>query len=155
EVARLVHADASEGVVITGGEPLMQSEAVVALIDAIRAHDPAARVEIETNGTIPPSPALAERVDLFMVSPKLSHSGNETAVALNVKALSAFAALESAVFKIVARTPGDVGAAAGLARELGLDPKRVTIMPEGATSEALRERAAVLIDTILAHGFCY
>src|SRR5262249_34784827 len=47
EVAALVHAAPSEGVVMTGGEPLMQSEALVALIDAIKAHDSTQSIEVE------------------------------------------------------------------------------------------------------------
>jgi 7-carboxy-7-deazaguanine synthase len=151
----LVQALPSEGIVITGGEPLMQTEAVAALIDAIKADAPGRLVEIETNGSIAPSAALAARVDLFMVSPKLAHSGNDPAVALNRVSLRAFAQLDSAVFKFVARDLGDIDAIVAVAAELGLAPVRVTVMPEGTDSRTLLERGRALADAVLARGFNY
>jgi organic radical activating enzyme len=57
-------------VVVTGGEPLIQQTEVVLLSQMI----PDARVEIETNGTRPPS--SSHRSDTrFNVSPKLDNAG--------------------------------------------------------------------------------
>ena len=39
-------------------------------------------VEIETNGTVAPPPALDALVDQYNVSPKLAHSGNPAELAL-------------------------------------------------------------------------
>lgn len=72
ETAARIKALPSEGVVITGGEPLLQTEAVVELIDALRADDHRAIVDIESNGSIVPSDELIERIDYFVLSPKLS-----------------------------------------------------------------------------------
>ncbi|MGD2134432.1 MAG: 7-carboxy-7-deazaguanine synthase QueE, partial [Maricaulaceae bacterium] len=71
EVCAVVRDLPAEGVVITGGEPLMQRRGLEALAQALKADDPARLIEIETNGSIAPSEALAAQVDLFMVSPKL------------------------------------------------------------------------------------
>lgn len=155
EAAALMRAKASEGVVITGGEPLMQTAAVVALIDALKADAPAPLIEIETNGSIAPSAALAERVDLFMVSPKLAHSGNEAAVALKPAALSAFANNPRAFFKFVARDVSDLDAVAAIAAEYAIPASRIYIMPEGTTSAALRERERALKPAALARGYSY
>jgi 7-carboxy-7-deazaguanine synthase len=144
---------ASEGYVITGGEPLMQRGALPALIDALKTSSPAALVEIETNGSIIPPPALAERVDLFVVSPKLAHSGNEAAVALRADALTAFAALPRAVFKFVARSAEDVAIAADIARTHGIAASRVYVMPEGTDAETLEARAKILAPAIIEQGF--
>jgi 7-carboxy-7-deazaguanine synthase len=143
----------SEGVVVTGGEPLMQREALVALIDALKVDNPDLQVEIETNGSIAPGDALSRRVDLFTVSPKLRHSGNDPAIALNRAALAAFAGDEKAAFKFVARTPDDVAAVATLAAELNIPPSRIYVMPEGVTSQQLHERGRLLVGPVLAHGF--
>lgn len=153
DIAARAAALPSEGVVITGGEPLMQRGALPALIDALKVDQPALSIEIETNGSIPPPPALAERVDLFVVSPKLAHSGNDATVALKGEALVAFAALPTAVFKFVARTPEDVAMAASIARKYAVAPARVHIMPEGTETAALDARALLLSDAIIAHGF--
>lgn len=163
ETAQLTIADAAaavsalpaEGVVITGGEPLMQRAALPAFIDAIRANAPETLIEIETNGTIAPPAALAERVDLFMVSPKLAHSGNDREVALRAEALSAYAALASAQFKFVARTDADIAAVATLAERFGIAAARIFIMPEGVDAATLDARSQALIAPIIRAGFHY
>lgn len=163
EMARLDTEDAvmrilsepSEGLVITGGEPLVQTEAMIALIDALKPRAPHMLIEIETNGTIAPSPALAARVDLFMVSPKLAHSGNPAGLALKGEALQALAALDTAAFKFVARTEADVFTVAMLADDLELPNERVWIMPEGVESAALTARGRGLAAAVAAHGFNY
>ncbi len=150
-VAAAVAALPAEGAVITGGEPLAQMAGLIALAERLKQDG--LRVEIETNGSIPPDPRLVERVDLFMVSPKLAHSGNAPALALRTTPLAAFAALESAVFKFVARTPADLDDVAALAERHAIPASRIMIMPEGADSETLIERGAALADAALARGY--
>lgn len=154
DVAARVRELSDDAIVLTGGEPLVQAEAVAALIADLRDINCDVRVEMETNGSIAPG-ALARQVDLFVVSPKLAHSGNEHDVALKRVALEAFAALEHATFKIVAREPADIDEAAALMNALGVSSGRVMIMPEGTESETLRRRATALAPAILAHGFAY
>jgi organic radical activating enzyme len=149
EAAQLVNALPSEGVVITGGEPLMQSDAVAALIDALVCKT----IEIETNGSIAPSPALAERVTLFVVSPKLHHSGNAAEIALKPEKLAAFAALPNAAFKFVAREIEDVATVARLATQYAIAPERIQIMPEGVGSATLKARAERLAAVAAQCGF--
>ncbi|WP_395644903.1 7-carboxy-7-deazaguanine synthase QueE [Terricaulis sp.] len=155
EVAALVRENISKGVVITGGEPLLQMDAVVALIDALKTGAPELLIEIETNGSIVPSGALAERVDLFMVSPKLAHSGNDAAIALRSAALAAFAANPRAFFKFVAREAGDLDAVAAIAADHAIAASRIYIMPEGTTSAALRARELSLKPAALSRGYSY
>jgi 7-carboxy-7-deazaguanine synthase len=150
-VAAAALALPAEGVVITGGEPLAQMPGLIALAERLKQ---AGRlIEIETNGTIPPDPRLAALVDLFMVSPKLAHSGNAPALALRITPLAAFAALESAVFKFVARTPADLDEVAAIAERHAIPPERIMIMPEGTDSETLIARGAMLADAVLGRGY--
>jgi len=153
KVAAIAAPLASEGYVITGGEPLMQRAVLPTLIDALKATSPDAAIEIETNGSILPPDALAESVDLFVVSPKLAHSGNDVSLALKPDALATYAALPSAVFKFVAREVEDVATASVIARDFGIKPARIYIMPEGTEAGALSQRARTLTVAILAHGF--
>lgn len=150
-VAAAVAALPAEGVVITGGEPLAQTRALIALAERLKQDG--RRVEIETNGSIPPDPRLVELIDLFMVSPKLAHSGNAPALALRPTPLAAFAALESAVFKFVARTPADLDEVATLAERHAIPASRIMIMPEGADSETLIARGAALANAALERGY--
>lgn len=148
-----VRALPSEGVVITGGEPLMQRGALPAFIDGVRAAAPATRIEIETNGSIAPAQALAERVDLFVVSPKLEHSGNARDTAIKRDALKNFAELNTTVFKFVARTPEDLDEAAELVSGFNIAPRRVFIMPEGTDSATLAARSKALAAAVIDRGF--
>jgi len=150
-VAAAIAALPAEGVVITGGEPLAQMAGLIALAERLKQDG--RRVEIETNGTIPPDPRLAELVDLFMVSPKLAHSGNAAALAQRATPLAAFAALDQAVFKFVARTPADLDEVAALATRHAIPAERIMIMPEGTDSQALIARATALADAVLERGY--
>lgn len=141
----------AEAVVITGGEPLAQMAGLIALAERLKQDG--LLIEIETNGTIPPDRRLTDLVDLFMVSPKLAHSGNAPALALRATPLSAFGALANAVFKFVARTPADLHEVAALAERHAIPAGRIMIMPEGTDSETLIERGAVLADAVLARGY--
>lgn len=153
DAAAAIQALSSEGVVITGGEPLMQREGLLALIEALKRENPALLIEIETNSSIAPSDELTARVDLFMVSPKLAHSGNDAAIALKAEALTVFARLESACFKFVARTPRDLDQVDALVREYSLSREHTYIMPEGTDAETLAVRGRALIGEIMARGF--
>ncbi len=155
ETADRIRALPSEGVVITGGEPLLQTDAVIEMIDALREHDHRALIEIETNGSIAPSDALVDRIDYFVVSPKLAHSGNDAAIALRPEALRRFAEMNSASLKFVCKDASDVDAAAVIAAQYGFPAQRIYIMPEGTTSEALHARGPTLIEATIAHGFSY
>ena len=155
ETAARIRSLPSEGVVITGGEPLLQMDALVEMIDALREHDHRHLVEIETNGSIAPSDALIDRIDYFVVSPKLAHSGNEADLALKPDALRRYAQLSGAYLKFVAKTSGDIETAAEIAELYGFPASRIYIMPEGTTSEGVRARGALLADAVIAHGFNY
>lgn len=155
EVADAVDAQPAEGVVITGGEPLMQMGGVLALIGELKARAPGLAVEIETNGVIVPSADLTDCVDLFMVSPKLGHSGNAPEVALNPISLAAFARLDKAVFKFVARDGGDIALIQDLAWQHGIAASRIYVMPEGTHSDVIIARGSKLIQSVIDAGFNY
>ncbi|MEQ1492624.1 MAG: 7-carboxy-7-deazaguanine synthase QueE, partial [Terricaulis sp.] len=155
DTAERILALPSDGVVITGGEPLLQMEALVEMIDTLRQYDHRHLVEIETNGSIAPSEALMDRIDYFVVSPKLAHSGNDAELALKPEALRRYAQLPGAFLKFVAQDVSDIETVAEIADLYSFPAPRIYIMPEGATSEAVRARGAALIDAVIAHGFNY
>lgn len=62
-------------IVITGGEPMLQQNSLVDLIDELQANDAWNSITIETNGTIRPNQEMLSVCDLmWSVSPKLSTS---------------------------------------------------------------------------------
>lgn len=153
ETAALALALDAPGFVLTGGEPLVQQDGLAALAAALRAGRPDAWVEVETNGSIAPRPALLAAADQFNVSPKLDHSGNAEETAWRPDALRAFAESGKAWFKIVARGPGDVAEAARRAAAGWFPAERVWIMPEGTDAETLDARMPALAAACLEHGF--
>jgi len=150
ETAALVRACGADALVISGGEPLLQRDGVFALAREL----PESRIEIETNGTIAPSAALAARVALFVVSPKLAHAENDQ-LALRDEALAAFAANEAAVFKFVVRRPDDLEDVRAIVSRFDVPATRVWIMPEGVTSDVLQGRGRALIGDVIAAGWNY
>ena len=109
-------------------------------------------VEIETNGTIAPHPALDPLVAQYNVSPKLAHSGNSAELALLAERLSAWAAEPKAYFKFVISAPEDLSEVLDLIERHGMNRARVFVMPEGTDSAILRERERWLAPLALQHG---
>jgi organic radical activating enzyme len=60
--------------VITGGEPLLQQQTLEPLLTAIAEAGLATEIEVETSGTIAPTPVVVNAVTRFTVSPKLANS---------------------------------------------------------------------------------
>lgn len=153
DVAARIAALGQSRLVVTGGEPLLQGAALARMLTALKGLVPGLAVEVETNGTVAPSPALDPLIDQFNVSPKLAHSGNPAELALVAERLAAFAADRRAWFKFVVHAPGDVADVRALAKAHGISPGRVILMPEGRDSETLRERARWLGELCLNNGF--
>jgi organic radical activating enzyme len=140
EMLRLPPAEAADtirelnapGLVITGGEPMMQPKGLSALCRDLK-HDAAFQLEVETNGTLAPASELVELIDLFVVSPKPPHAGHEEDMV--APALRHHQDNSKAVFKFVAREPSDID----LVRQLttSIDRSRIWVMPEGRTPDEL------------------
>ncbi len=148
EVARHIAALGQSRLVITGGEPLLQGAALARLAALL----PGMRIEIETNGTVAPHPALDPFVAQYNVSPKLSHSGNPADLALLPERLAAWAADARAAFKFVVASPDDAQESLAVARSCGMPGDRTWLMPEGRDPATLRERAGWLSGWCLDHG---
>jgi organic radical activating enzyme len=153
EVAMRILALRPARLVITGGEPLLQAPALTKLIPMLKEAVPALEVEIETNGSVPPPHAITQLVDQFNVSPKLSHSGNDHSLALVPELLREWAASQKAWFKFVVADEDDLNEIAELQALYGIPPERLFVMPEGTSSEVLRERSKWLAGAALTHGW--
>jgi 7-carboxy-7-deazaguanine synthase len=136
-------------IVITGGEPLLQARQLAGLATALT--DGGGEVEIETNGTIAPPPALVREDVRFNVSPKLANSGIPAARRIRGHALRALAASGKARFKFVVTDPADLDEIAGLRDAYGLDP--VWVMPEGTSSAVVLAQMKALADPVIARGW--
>lgn len=155
EAARAILAFSCPRVVITGGEPLLQQDAFLAVIEAVRAGLPGCAFEVETNGTRLPSPAFGAAVDQFNVSPKLANSGVPEAQRLVPEVLAHFAASPKAWFKFVVARPEDLVEIRSLATRHRMPPERVLLMPEGRDPAALDRTAAWLANACRDLGYRY
>lgn len=134
---------------VTGGEPLLQQPQLISLTERLVAAG--RRVEIETNGTIAPEPALVATVARFVVSAKLPSFAHPGDVPINAEALRAFVACKTAVFKFVTTTVADLDTVASIVETHRLAP--VWIMPAAASSQELIAGLRQVADQTLAHGW--
>jgi 7-carboxy-7-deazaguanine synthase len=149
EVAASVLAHPVPLVVVTGGEPLIQTEPLIDLVGRLVAAG--RRVEIETNGTIVPDTRLVGLVDRFNVSPKLANSGVALAKRVKPVALAAFVASGKAVFKFVLAGMRDAQHVAAMAEEFELAP--IWVMPEGTTRPMILAGMRNLAEEALRRGW--
>ncbi len=149
DVADRIAALGGNRLVVTGGEPLLQAPALARMLALL----PDMHVEVETNGTVAPPPALDTLVDQYNISPKLAHSGNPADLALPPESLAAWAAHPRAWFKFVISQPEDIDEVLALQTAHTIDPQRILLMPEGRESDTLRERAHWLAELCSEHGF--
>ncbi len=138
-------------VVLTGGEPLLQDAGLSVLAGRCVARG--SDVEVETNGTRTPSDALAA-LARFNVSPKLAHSQAGTeAQRIVPDTLRALDALPGTSFKFVVASDGDLDEIADIVDRVGLDPRKVWVMPEGTDPAGLVEQTARYADKVIGHGW--
>ncbi len=155
EVAARVLSYGCDRVVFTGGEPLLQQEALLGVVRELRARMPGCVFEVETNGTRIPSDGLLREIGLFHVSPKLSHSGMGADLRLFPQVLAFFAAQASAWFKFVITTHADLAEVEELLRLQRIPAGRVMLMPEGRSAAELDARGGWLAEVCKEGGYRY
>lgn len=133
--------------VVTGGEPLIQQAALSELLAAL----PGLEVEVETNGTVIPDPALVERVTKFNVSPKLSSSGVHLGKRLRAAPLEALRRCGKCQFKFVVREPRELAEVREVVDRFALRP--VYVMPEGTTATEILDRSREIAPAVLSQGW--
>jgi organic radical activating enzyme len=146
DVAARIAALGQPRLVVTGGEPLLQAPALARML-ALLPREIA--IEIETNGTVAPPPALDALVGHYNVSPKLTHSGNPGQLALIPERLAEWAANPRAAFKFVIAEPGDLAEVLALADRYAIPRERVWLMAEGTDAATLHGREAWLAQLCL------
>lgn len=131
-------------IVITGGEPLLQSSALGYLMAAL----PGKTFDLETNGTRP----LGATTGLWATvtcSPKVIPSADQGALALRLNA----SVKDVADFKFVIRHGADLAAVDAFTAVHELPANRVWLMPEGTTTNVLTERTPAVMQAAVDRGF--
>lgn len=141
--------------VVTGGEPLIQQDGVSSFLEhLLDQHDLRPHVEVETNGTLEPSPGMLRRVDQWNVSPKLANSGMPEGKRVRVDALAALIRSGRTFFKFVVATEADVQEAVDtFVRPFALPVDRVYLMPAAETREELDRIFPIVAELAKQRGY--
>jgi 7-carboxy-7-deazaguanine synthase len=137
--------------VLTGGEPLLHQRVLAPLLERLKGAG--FFIEVETNGTVTPSPETAQLVDCFNVSPKISNSLIEESVRTRPDTLRAFVRLQKAWFKFVVRDLKDVDEVENMVSRFGIPRDQVVLMPEGIDEATILARSRWLADVCKERGF--
>lgn len=135
--------------VLTGGEPTLQRNQITKLLPLLSDW----KIEIETNGTLMPTPEMFERIQ-FNCSPKLAHSGNPTQLRIKGKVLQAINEAENSIFKFVVMKPEDLDEIENdFIKPFNLDKDKVVVMPQGVTDEELHANMLRVAEACKVKGY--
>jgi 7-carboxy-7-deazaguanine synthase len=159
EIMARVRETGARHAVVTGGEPMLFPE-VVELTRELK--ELGLHITIETAGTVD----QPVECDLMSISPKLANAtprdrdGGRWAeqherLRFRPGVLSRLMRDYEYQLKFVVSAPSDLEELKGMCSAIGADRDRVLLMPEGITTEALRERAKWLVDVCKREGFRY
>jgi 7-carboxy-7-deazaguanine synthase len=148
-----VHKYKCLNVIMTGGEPLLQQDGWVSLMEALREIDSDYWFETETNGTLTPKAEFDVLVNQYNVSPKLSNAGMECSETENAEALKYFSKSAKSNFKFVVDAEEDLAEVLDLTQRYAIEPSKVYLMPQGVAGGVLKEKARWLVEACKEHGF--
>ncbi len=134
---------------------MLQQPALVALIELLRSKSSDYRFEVETNGTLSPTPDFDAAIDQYNVSPKLENSATPRRLREKPAALRFFAASPKANFKFVIAEKSDLDEVMGLLKTYSIASEKVWLMPEGTSARMLAQRRKWLVEICKNHGFRY
>jgi len=138
-------------IVITGGEPLLQKEAIEKFLEKCPSDY---SIEIETNGTISPDYFLASNPQIqFNCSPKLRNSNNAREKAIVKDVLQEINNCYNSNFKFVVLNYNDLSEIDFIIEECKLSPSKVIIMPEGTSVEVLSDRLRTIVYAVRDRGY--
>ena len=145
-------------VVITGGEPFMQSKDLTILCRRLRQNGKP--ITIETHGT------LFEKVeaDLLSISRKLENSNpsefnhhfkQHQRNRINQLVLRQFLDYYSCQLKFVVETERDLFEIHQLEREMQIPASIIVLMPQGITNNQIQEKQNWIVETCKKYGYRY
>lgn len=135
--------------VITGGEPLLQQASVARLLTLLSNEW---FIEVETNGTITPQPALLERINQWNVSPKLAHASDPEAQRIQLMTLRVFAQTPNAWLKVVIQQASDLAELDQLLTQVPWSKERILFMAQAASAAELTQQTPLISELALLRG---
>ena len=145
-------------VVITGGEPFVQSKELASLCSQLAKLDH--HLTIETNATI----FAPVEAHLISMSPKLSNSNptpDNRFFRMHERGrivkpvIQKFLERYECQVKFVVDTPDDIHEIRRLEAEVPIPAETIVLMPQGIAPEELRSKQEWLVDACKTHGYRY
>lgn len=130
--------------IVTGGEPLMQQDALMYFLKWVKIRIGNVYTEIETNGTIMPSAALLTIVNQWNCSPKLLNSGmsiNQTFKEEVIKKLNQ----HNTIFKFVVSNKNDWKEIKDTYYNI-VEKSKLWLMPSGSNQKELKKSKLVVAE---------
>lgn len=143
--------------VLTGGDPLIQQEALVnwfKLLKEFGRDTSRFFVELETQGHLMPSKELAAIVRQWNVSPKLTNSGMPLEKRIRPDVL-AYHAAGNSCFKFPVRNDADLREVEAIVHQHRIRRSRVYLMPVCNTRAEHQEVSAVVTELCKKSGYHY
>jgi 7-carboxy-7-deazaguanine synthase len=139
---------AGQHLILTGGSPMLQEEALIELIITISAkHNFFPFVEIENECTRMPSPEMMMYVTRWNNSPKTENSGMKKDIRYKPEIIKTLSGLKDSWFKFVVAKLEDWNEIEEDFLKPGLIRKeQIVLMPEGQTREELRESYDAVVE---------
>lgn len=140
--------------VLTGGSPLKQQDALIELIETfINRYGFKPYIEIENECTLMPKDEMIEHIYIWNNSPKLENSEMSKKLRYHPEVLKALSKLKNSFFKFVITSEQDWDE---IERDF-LEPKliykkQIVLMPEGVTRDELREHYEFTVNMAVKHN---
>jgi len=143
--------------VLTGGSPLKQQMELIKFIEAfIDRYSFKPFIEIENECTLMPSPFLAQYIDCWNNSPKLSNSGNPMRSQHIPRIIERVSKLKNSWFKFVVSSQKDWEEIETLFLSTRLiHKKQVVLMPLGETREEIEKNREIVLDIAINNNVRY
>ncbi len=151
EVKELLKKYKPQHLVITGGEPLLQQEEVISLINLIGEYFEL--IEIETNGTI--MPKISNDKVFYNVSIKLSNSGVRYEDRIKEEVINYFNSIKNSIFKFVVKDLIDINEVRDLINRFKIKKEKVYLMPLANNRDELEKISRNIAIQCILHGFKY
>jgi 7-carboxy-7-deazaguanine synthase len=145
-------------VVITGGEPFMQPQALISLCQQLQQRG--LHITIETNGTLFES----VEADLLSISPKLANSNPDASHhhfqqhqrrRINQPVLRQFLDYYSCQLKFVVETEPDLVEIQQLQQEMQIPSSIIVLMPQGISRDQIQAKQNWMVEICQQCGYRY
>ena len=145
---------AKQHLILTGGSPLKQQQALEILIQTFSlVYNFKPFIEVENEAVLMPSEFMVQNVNQWNNSPKLANSGMRESVRYKPEVLRKMSSLKNSWFKFVIDSESDWDEIQNYYLNLDLIRKpQIILMPKGQTREELQQTRELTVELAIKHN---